>query len=122
VASLAKLEPPFGTGPLEARARAYLHANCSGCHQQGAGQGPADWRYSLTFKNTNSCNVAPQNGNLGITGAMLIVPGSPSTSIVSRRIHALNAYRMPPVGSALEDPQGTALVDQWITSLTACPP
>lgn len=122
VATLPRYEAPFGTGTLELRARAYLHANCAGCHQQGMGQGPADWRYSLTFRNTNSCNVAPQNGNLGITGAMLIVPGSPSTSIVSRRIHALNAFRMPPVGSVIEDPQGTALIDQWITSLTMCPP
>ena len=122
VATLQKLETPFGTGALEPRARAYLHANCAGCHQQGAGQGPADWRYSLTFRNTNSCNVAPQNGSLGIAGAMLIVPGSTATSIVSRRVHALNSNRMPPIGSALEDPQGTALIDQWITSLTMCPP
>jgi uncharacterized repeat protein (TIGR03806 family) len=122
VSTLARLEQPFGTGGLEPRARAYLHANCAGCHQQGMGQGPADWRYSLSFRNTNSCNVAPQNGTLGIAGARLIVPGSPSTSIVSRRIHALNASRMPPVGSVLVDPQGTALIDQWITSLAACPP
>ncbi len=122
VATLPRYEPPFATGPLEPRARAYLHANCAGCHQQGAGQGPADWRYSLSLRNTNTCNVAPQNGTLGITGAMLIAPGSPSTSIVSRRIHALNAARMPPVGSSLEDAQGTALVDQWISSLSSCPP
>ena len=122
VATLPKLEAPFGTGALDLRARAYLHANCAGCHQQGVGQGPADWRYFLTFKNTNSCNVAPQTGNLGITGAMLIVPGSPATSIVSRRVHALNAFRMPPLGTVLEDVQGTALIDQWINSITACPP
>jgi uncharacterized repeat protein (TIGR03806 family) len=122
VATLARYETPFGAGSVELRARAYLHANCSGCHQQGAGQGPADWRYSLSFKNTNSCNVAPTNGTLGITGAMLIAPGSPSTSIVSRRIHSMNSNRMPPLGTVLEDTQGTALIDQWITSITACPP
>lgn len=122
VNTLQRYEPPVGTGPVEARARAYLHGNCAGCHQQGAGQGPADWRYSLAFKDTNTCNVAPQAGDLGITGAKLIVPGSPSTSIVSRRIHSLNAFRMPPTGTVLEDVQGTALVDQWISSLTACPP
>ncbi len=122
VATLTKYEPPFGTGPLELRARAWLHSNCAGCHQQGAGQGPADWRYALSFKLTNSCDVMPQNGSLGITGARIIAPGSPSTSIVSRRIHALNSNRMPPVGSLIEDPQGTALIDQWITSIAACPP
>jgi hypothetical protein len=66
--------------------------------------------------------VAPTNGTLGITGAMLIVPGSPSTSIVSRRMHSLNSFRMPPLGTVLEDTAGTALIDQWITSITACPP
>jgi uncharacterized repeat protein (TIGR03806 family) len=96
VSTLARYEAPSGTGPLELRARAYLHANCAGCHQQGMGQGPADWRYALTFKQTNSCNVAPQNGTLGVTNAKLIAPGSPSTSV--------------------------ALIDAWITSVTACPP
>ncbi|MFZ5438547.1 MAG: PQQ-dependent sugar dehydrogenase [Myxococcota bacterium] len=121
-ATLDRLEEPFGTGPLEARARAWLHSNCAQCHQQGAGRGPADWRYSLPFKATNSCDVAPDNGTLGIANARLIAPGEPARSIVSRRIHALDANRMPPVGSSVVDPQGTALVDQWISSLTACPP
>lgn len=122
VATLPRLEPPFGTGPLELRARAWLHSNCAACHQQGAGQGPADWRYSLAFKDTNTCNTAPQNGDLGLTNARLIAPGEPQRSVVSRRIHALDASRMPPVGSAVVDVQGAAVVDQWIGSLTNCPP
>ncbi len=121
-ATLTRYEPPFGTGPLESRARSWLHSNCAPCHQQGLGQGPADWRASQSFKDTHACGVAPQNGDLGIADAGLIVPGSPSRSIVSRRIHALDANRMPPVGSLVEDVQGTALIDAWISSLTTCPP
>jgi uncharacterized repeat protein (TIGR03806 family) len=120
--TLDRLEEPFGAGQLEARARSWLHSNCSACHQQGAGRGPIDWRYSLSFKDTNSCDVVPQTGDLGIANARIIAPGQPQRSIVSRRIHALDASRMPPVGSSVVDPQGTALVDQWISSLTACPP
>lgn len=119
--TLPKYPEPFGTEPLELRARAWLHSNCAGCHQQGMGQGPADWRYSLAFKDTNSCGANPQSGTLGIANAKLVAPGSPMTSIVSRRIHALDAARMPPVGSSVVDAQGSALVDAWITSLTSCP-
>jgi mono/diheme cytochrome c family protein len=117
-----KLEEPLGAGPLEPRARSWLHANCSGCHRAGLGQGPADFRFARTFKETNTCNVAPENGDLGITGAMLIAPGAPMQSLVSRRIHALDAARMPPLASSLVDTAGVAVIDQWITSLTSCPP
>jgi hypothetical protein len=86
------------------------------------GQGPADWRYSLTFKQTNSCNVAPQNGLLGVANAKLITPGSTATSIVSLRMHSLSISRMPALGTVVVDTAGTALVDQWINSLTGCPP
>lgn len=120
--TLAKLEPPQGMGPLENRARSWLHSNCSGCHRAGAGQGPADFRFTRTFRETNTCNVMPDNGDLGITGARLIVPGNPMTSLVSRRIHALDAARMPPVGSLVVDAAGAALIDEWITSVTNCPP
>jgi uncharacterized repeat protein (TIGR03806 family) len=118
---LPKLAPPFGTGPLEDRARAYLHANCSGCHRMGAGQGPADFRAALTVRQMNICDVMPSNGAFGIANARILAPGSPTRSLISYRTHALTAARMPPLGTSLVDPQGTALLDQWMTSLTTCP-
>ncbi|MEW6434679.1 MAG: PQQ-dependent sugar dehydrogenase [Myxococcota bacterium] len=117
-----KLAQPYGGDPLDERARAYLHANCSGCHRMGAGQGPADFRWQLSLKDTNVCDALPQNGDLGVMGARLLAPGSPTTSMISRRMHALDASRMPIIGSSVVDTQGTALVDQWISSITACPP
>lgn len=121
VASLPRLEAPFGAGPLALRARAYLHSNCSNCHRQGAVQGPHDLRYSLSFLQTNTCNVTPTNGTLGIPGALILAPGSPSQSLLSVRMHRLDSSRMPPLGSSIVDAVGVALVDQWITSLTMCP-
>jgi uncharacterized repeat protein (TIGR03806 family) len=122
VEQLPKLEAPSGTGPLEARARAWLHSNCSPCHRNGMGRGPADLRFSLPFKDTQTCNVAPVAGDLGVMGARLIKPGVPTESIVSLRIHALDSVRMPLIGSLVVDTSGTALIDDWIRSLTACPP
>jgi uncharacterized repeat protein (TIGR03806 family) len=117
-----KIPDPFGADALESRARAYLHANCSNCHRpNGTGRGPADFRYSTALADANVCNENPSQGTLGIAGAKLVVPGSPSSSILSVRIHALNASRMPPLASRVVDPEGTALIDQWISSLNACP-
>ncbi len=119
--TLVTLAAPFGGGSVEPRARSWLHANCAGCHRAGAGQGPADFRFTRTFKETNTCNVMPDNGDLGINGARLIVPGAPLQSLVSRRIHALDVARMPPVGSLVVDEAGAGLIDEWIASLSACP-
>ena len=107
--------------PLGDRARAYLHANCSFCHRMGGpGRVPPDWRFALSLAQTGACNVAPQDGDLGVAGAKLIVPGSPATSVTSVRMHALDAHRMPPLGTHVVDTSGAALVDDWIRSLTSC--
>lgn len=120
-ANLPRLENPAGAGPLELRARAYLHSNCSNCHRNGAVQGPHDLRYSLTFRNTNTCGVAPTNGDLGIAGALILSPANPSLSLLSVRMRSLTSSRMPPLGSSIVDAQGTALIDAWINSITTCP-
>ncbi|MBK7861248.1 MAG: PQQ-dependent sugar dehydrogenase [Archangiaceae bacterium] len=120
--TVAAMPDPFGTaGTVQERARAYLHANCSICHRNGAGQGPHDFRYALPLNMANLCNQAPSNGDLGVTGAKLLVPGNPAQSLVSLRMKATNVNRMPPLASTLVHGQATALVDQWINSLTVCP-
>jgi hypothetical protein len=58
---------------------------------------------------------------MGISGAVLLAPGDPQLSLMSRRMHALDSFRMPDIGTRVVDPQGTALVDAWITGLSACP-
>lgn len=108
--------------PLDARARAYLHANCAFCHRPDGGTSSTmDLRFATAPAVRNTCNAAPLRGALGIAGAALVKPGSPGQSIVSRRMHAVDFSRMPPVSIRKVDPSGTALVDSWISSLTACP-
>jgi uncharacterized repeat protein (TIGR03806 family) len=121
-AMLDALPPPSSSAPAEARARAYLHANCSFCHRVGGtGRGVADFRWPLSFKATNVCNAAPQEGDLGVMGARLLVPGAPTKSIISLRMHALDVNRMPPLATHKVDDQGATLIDSWISSVTACP-
>ena len=109
------------TVPVDQRARAYLHANCSFCHRMnGTGRVPPDWRFGLTLMQTGACNATPADGDLGHTGAKVLTPGSPDLSVTSLRIKSTDAYRMPPLASHVIDPTGTAVVDEWITSLTSC--
>jgi uncharacterized repeat protein (TIGR03806 family) len=117
------LPSPSDTGAtIEDRARAYLHANCAFCHRpQGPGRGAADLRFSRTFKGTRVCKAAPEAGDLGIADAKLVVPGDPSRSLLSVRMHRTDAARMPPIGTSMVDPLGTSVIDEWIRSLEDCP-
>jgi hypothetical protein len=55
------------------------------------------------------------------TATQLIVPGAPQNSILSLRMHATDSKRMPPVAVSVTDALGTMVIDNWISSLTACP-
>jgi uncharacterized repeat protein (TIGR03806 family) len=120
-ADAPRLSEPDGKDSLEARARSYLHANCAHCHRPaGGGQGTMDLRYTQSFMATGTCNADNTQGTVG-GATKLIVPGSPQTSILSLRLHATDSKRMPPVAVSVTDPVGTRLIDDWISSLTACP-
>ncbi|WP_257450605.1 PQQ-dependent sugar dehydrogenase [Archangium lipolyticum] len=120
--ALPRYPPPSGSDAVESRARSYLHANCSGCHRPGgSGRGNADLRFGTPLAQAGLCNVTPEQGSLGITNAKLVAPGDASRSIVSVRMHALDAYRMPPLASRVVDTAGTGVIDAWIGSLTGCP-
>ena len=81
-----------------------------------------DFRYQVALKDMSACEANAQNGDLGVAGAKIIVPGDASRSVVSLRMHALGTERMPPLGTRLVDDNGTTTVDAWINSLTACAP
>jgi uncharacterized repeat protein (TIGR03806 family) len=122
VADHPRFPDPFGAAPIADRARAYLHANCSGCHRpSGTGKGPQDFRYATAAASVLVCDVAPTAGDLGVAGGKLVAPGSPEKSIVSLRVHATDAKRMPPVGTRIVHAEGAALVDGWIKGTGACP-
>lgn len=121
--AVAPLPPTAGDAPLDERARAYLHANCSQCHRPDAPSGRAriDLRRDIPAAMMNLCEATPRSGDLDLAGATLLTPGDPARSILSARMHTLGSTRMPAVGSAVIDSEGAALVDAWIAALPACP-
>ena len=112
---------PEGSGDLEGRARAYLHANCSSCHRpDGAGRGGTDLRFGASFAATAMCDATPES-DLGIDGAKILAPGAPEKSILTVRTGRRDAKQMPPLGTSMVDTVGSGLLTDWIRSIGGCP-
>ncbi len=115
--------PDDASAPLADRARAWLDANCAHCHRPGGlANATFDLRAATPLADAGLCDVAPSGGDLGVPGARLLSPGAPDASLLALRIASTDpAFRMPPVGVLLPDPQGLALVREWIAALPGCP-
>ena len=108
----------------EERARGYLHSNCAMCHREGFGAGAAtfDLRIDTPFSATRTCNASPQGGDLGASGAKIVLPGDPSRSTLALRMRALDQNRMPPLASHVVDETGALAIEAWIRGLSSvCP-
>jgi uncharacterized repeat protein (TIGR03806 family) len=119
---LSAMPDPFEGAPLEDRARAYLHTNCSQCHRPNTAnvRFPFDTRFTTPMAQTDLCDVEPGGTDLGVAGARRLAPGEPSKSLIYLRTQRRDAHGMPPVGSAMVDAQGVELLRRWIESLDGC--
>lgn len=118
-AGLPRLLDPFGaSSDVHGKARAYLYTNCAPCHRAG-GTAPVaiDLDYRTAHANMNICNAAPQAGDLGIAGALVVAPGDHARSLLWVRMQRRDAPAMPPLGSTLVDTAGAALLQAWIDGM-----
>ncbi len=107
--------------PLDRRARAYLHSNCSNCHRPGGtSQANMDLRFDTLPEVMNLCEAPPMQDDLGIENARLLVPGEPERSLLWQRLATNGAHRMPPLGSHLLDEHGVTLIERWIADMDEC--
>lgn len=106
---------------LEDRARSFLHSNCANCHRPGGvTQSALDFRYEIGGWYMNLCNATPEQGDMDIPGARLMVPGDPDSSILWHRLVSEDEHRMPPLGSNVVDQESADLIYDWIASVAAC--
>lgn len=112
MAALTNLSASF-----EQRARSYIDANCSQCHQPG-GTGPSfDARYDTPLANQHLIN-GPVIGNLGYDNAHVVTPDDIWRSILYQRADGVNpAVKMPPLARNLVDTNAMAVIAAWINSL-----
>ena len=120
IRTLQYAEPGDTAATVTARARSYLHSNCSHCHRPNAAPVSMDLRHSTAFVDTQTCNALPQSGSLGITDARVLAPGDPARSLLHNRMNRRDGNAMPPLASSVIDTAGATLLSDWVTSLTGC--
>jgi uncharacterized repeat protein (TIGR03806 family) len=106
---------------LDARARAYLDANCAHCHNK---TGPAqtsglllDWaNMDSTAYGFYKTPVAAGRGSANLT--FDIVPSKPQESILLHRMESLDpGVMMPELGRKLPHAEGVKLIKDWIKNM-----
>ncbi|HVW25882.1 MAG TPA: hypothetical protein VHC69_10955 [Polyangiaceae bacterium] len=112
--------PPSAT--VDDRTRSYLHANCGFCHRPDGDFNAIDLRFGTAFKDMGICDVTPMKGDMGVTGALDLVPGQPMQSVMWLRMHEADPTngRMPKLASYVVDADGLGLVGDWITGIQGC--
>lgn len=111
-------DPSDAAQPLEARAQAYLHANCGHCHSDhGGGAVSLRLGFPTAASAMKAIDVVPTRGDFGLPDARLIKPGDPYASTLFFRMAKQGRDRMPHIGSELPDEAGLALIGNWIEGL-----
>lgn len=105
-------------GATEAGLRAYLDANCAMCHQPGGpGNANIDLRWGTPLAKTNLVDRRPGQWDLGVTGARLLLPGSPERSLLLLRMQRTDERSMPIVGHNRPDELAITRLEAWIKGL-----
>ncbi len=112
------VDPHDGTLPLESRAKAYLHTNCSSCHvSAGGGNARMELEFVTALDRMEIVSQFPQHDTFGITQPMIIAPGQPDRSVMLARLTRRGRGQMPPLVSNRADVKGVELIKQWVASM-----
>jgi putative heme-binding domain-containing protein len=113
------LPNPYDTAQsLDARARSYLHVNCSVCHvDAGGGNSKMDLRFTVKPERMALFSARPQHDTFGIDNAMLVFPGDPDRSILYQRLSRRGRGQMPPLVTSVVDERAVALFRDWISEM-----
>jgi uncharacterized repeat protein (TIGR03806 family) len=103
---------------LDARARAYLHANCSHCHRKwGGGNAEFQLLSTLPLKDLGVIGVKPGQGTFDLKDPRLLVPGDPARSMIHHRMTLRGLGQMPHIASNVVDEPAVKLIRDWIAQM-----
>jgi glucose/arabinose dehydrogenase len=110
--------PSDKSASLHARARAYLHANCSQCHvEAGGGNALMELEFNTPRQRMRVFDVKPQHHTYGIADAKLIAPGHPEKSLLYLRVVRRGEGQMPPLATSEIDREAVQLLHDWIAQM-----
>jgi glucose/arabinose dehydrogenase len=114
--------PNDASQPLEARARSYLHANCSNCHvEAGGGNSQMDMEFTRPLAETKLIDALPMHHKFGLPDAKIVASGSPDRSVLLHRLshRGSGTGQMPQLATSLVDSEAVKLIEDWIRDLKA---
>ena len=107
--------------PVEARARAWLDVNCAHCHKPDGSASNSGLFLSSTETDPSKLGISKRPVAAGRGAGSLfqvIVPGAPDRSILAYRMASVEpGVAMPELGRSVPDPEGLALVREWIAEM-----
>jgi uncharacterized repeat protein (TIGR03806 family) len=114
------------TGDVNARARAYLEANCAHCHDATGQAHKSGLMLDSSVTDLMQVGICkPTLTYPQATGGFTYdeVPGDPDHSVMIFRLASTDpTVMMPKLGRSLVHTEGLALIDDWIASLSgSCP-
>ncbi|MGN6386466.1 MAG: PQQ-dependent sugar dehydrogenase, partial [Verrucomicrobiota bacterium] len=98
------------TAPVYDRVRSFMAANCQFCHQPGSLNARWDARPDTTLDKTGL-----------ILPYYLVIPHSPASSEVVRRLTLRGTDQMPPLASNVQDATDLKLITDWINGFPPAP-
>lgn len=107
-----------------ARARSYLHSNCSSCHVfTGGGNAQIALEYMSAFEAKpldamKAIGAKPLHTTFDLPDRRLIVDGHPERSVLFARMSLLGPGQMRQFATAIVDERTLAMIREWIESLT----
>ncbi len=103
---------------LTARARSWLHANCSSCHiEAGGGNARIDLEFGTPLDKMRLLRETPLHQTFNLQDAALVAPGAPDKSVLLHRVGIRIPGQMPPLSTNRVDRDGFALLHAWIRGL-----
>ncbi|HJL16230.1 MAG TPA: SO2930 family diheme c-type cytochrome [Sandaracinaceae bacterium LLY-WYZ-13_1] len=113
--------PDDEAADLDARARAYLDANCAHCHQDGGAAGQSGLWLNAHVTEPLQLGICkrPVAAGAGTGGRTYdIVPGAPDESVMVFRMESEEpGIKMPELPTVLSHAEGVALVREWIANM-----
>jgi uncharacterized repeat protein (TIGR03806 family) len=114
----ALVDPYDAKQPLDARARSWLHVNCSSCHiEAGGGNAAMELEFGRELASMRIANVKPLHQTFDLPDAKLVAAGHPERSVLVHRLGVRGPGQMPPLASTRVDEAGLALMREWVRSL-----
>jgi uncharacterized repeat protein (TIGR03806 family) len=104
---------------IEYRAKSYLHANCSHCHQPGGtDQVDMDLRFETQLEDMKICNISASTALNGGVSTKRIEPANADNSVLYQRINSVGDIQMPPLSKSVVDENAANLIKMWIDGIS----